>query len=119
MIVSFEICHLWEAISMVHSSKNVFPSTLGSCRFKSVNDLPTPRDPKIKFNVHKEAVMAVIGPFGGFPGDFDYETKFSQLKKYLGKDGLKYDESSAVFAGYSSPFEIRNRNQEVHVKIVS
>ncbi|CAK9208415.1 unnamed protein product [Sphagnum jensenii] len=88
-------------------------------RFKSVNDLPTPRDPKIKFNVHKEAVMAVIGPFGGFPGDFDYEAEFSQLKKYLDKDGLKYDESSAVFAGYSSPFEIRNRQQEVHVKIVS
>jgi len=88
-------------------------------RFKSVNDLPQPSDPKVKFYEPKGAVTAVIGPFGGFPTATDYEAKFAELKKALVKDGLKFDESSVVYAGYSSPFEFRNRKQEVHVNIVS
>jgi hypothetical protein len=88
-------------------------------RFKSVNDLPQPSDPKVKFYEPKGAVTAVIGPFGGFPTASDYEAKFAELKKALVKDGLKFDESSVVYVGYSSPFEFRNRKQEVHVNIVS
>lgn len=89
-----------------------------SCRFKTVNDLPTPTDPTVHFYEPEAAIKAVIGPFGGFPNDKDYAGKFAELKEALKKDGLKYDESSVVYAGYSSPFQFRKRQQEVHVTIV-
>lgn len=60
-------------------------------------------------------MKAVIGPFGGFPTDKDYQAKFLELKKALDKDGLKYDDKTVVYAGYSSPFQFRKRKQEVHV----
>lgn len=88
-------------------------------RFKSVNDLPTPSDPKVHFYEPEKAVTAVIGPFGGFPTNKDYEAKFEELKKALDKDGLKYNESTVTYAGYSSPFQFKNRKQEVHVDLVS
>lgn len=83
-----------------------------------MNDLPKPTDPNVHFYQPEGALKAVIGPFGGFPTDKDYEAKFAKLKKALQKDGLKYDESSVVYAGYSSPFQFRGRQQEVHVNIV-
>lgn len=64
-------------------------------------------------------MKAVIGPFGGFPSNKDYEEKFAELKQSLANDGLKYDESTVVYAGYSSPFQFRNRKQEVHVNIIN
>jgi hypothetical protein len=86
-------------------------------RFKSVKDLPTPQDPEVQFYQPRAAVKAVIGPFGGFPTDKDYQAKFGELKKALDKDGVKYDDKTALYAGYSSPFQFRNRKQEVHVTI--
>lgn len=87
-------------------------------RFKTVNDLPTPSDPSVHFYQPGGALKAVIGPFGGFPTEKDYEAKFAELKKALDKDGLKYDESTIIYAGYSSPFQFRGRQQEVHVNVV-
>lgn len=87
-------------------------------RFKTVNDLPTPTDPNVHFYQPGGALKAVIGPFGGFPTDKDYEAKFAELKKALDQDSLKYDESTVIYAGYSSPFQFRGRQQEVHVNIV-
>ncbi|KAG0586211.1 hypothetical protein KC19_2G072300 [Ceratodon purpureus] len=88
-------------------------------RFKAVKDLPTPQDSEVHIYQSKGAVKAVIGPFGGFPSDKDYEAKAAELKKALDKDGLKYDETTVLYAGYSSPFQFRNRKQEVHVNVVA
>lgn len=87
------------------------------CRFASAGDLPRPTNPSVEFVVTEETVQAVIGPFGGFPSDSDYKKKWQQLKSELDKEGIGYDESSVVYAGYSSPFEIFNRKQEVHVTL--
>jgi hypothetical protein len=83
----------------------------------SLGDLPKPNNPDVKFVQTKEALQAVFGPFGGFPGASDYEKKWTQLQAKLDKDDVNYDESSVVYAGYSSPFEIFNRKQEVHVTL--
>lgn len=77
------------------------------------------KTPKVHFYQSKGAVKAVIGPFGGFPTDKDYQAKSAELKEALDKDGLKYDEKTVSYAGYSSSFQFRNRKQEVHVNIVS
>jgi len=87
-------------------------------RFKTVNDLPTPTDKKLHFYQPGGVLKAVIGPFGGFPTGKDYKAKFADLKAALDKDDLKYDESTVVYAGYSSPFQFRGRKQEVHVTVV-
>jgi hypothetical protein len=87
-------------------------------RFSSAADLPRPNNPLVNFVETKETLQAVLGPFGGFPGASDYEKKWQQLKTKLDTDGVKYDESSVVYAGYSSPFEIFNRRQEVHVTLI-
>ena len=81
--------------------------------------MPAPQDPKVRFYQPKGAWKAVSGPFGGFPTDKDYEAKFAELKKALDKDDVKYDETSVLYAGYSSPFQFRDRKQEVHVNIVA
>lgn len=60
-----------------------------------------------------------MGPFGGFPTNEDYEAKFRELKQALDEDGLKYDDKTVVYAGYSSPFQFRMRKQEVHVNILA
>jgi hypothetical protein len=105
-------------ITPVPKSKGYSIGFFVPSRFKSINDLPIPSDPKVHFYQPKGAVKAVIGPFGGFPSDKDYEEKFAELKQSLANDGLKYDESTVVYAGYSSPFQFRNRKQEVHVNII-
>ncbi|CAM6127567.1 unnamed protein product [Calypogeia fissa] len=86
-------------------------------RFASPDDLPKPNDANLKFVETEETIQAVIGPFGGFPTASDYTKKWEELKSKLDKDGVKYDESTVVYAGYSSPFEIFNRKQEVHVTL--
>lgn len=83
----------------------------------SLGDLPKPNNPLVQFVETKETLHAVFGPFGGFPGGSDYEKKWQQLKAKLDKDDVKYDESTVAYAGYSSPFEIFNRKQEVHVTL--
>lgn len=103
-------------LSKIHSEPCAYHSVI---RFKTVKDLPAPQDPKVHFYQSKGAVKAVIGPFGGFPTDKDYQAKSAELKEALDKDGLKYDEKTVSYAGYSSSFQFRNRKQEVHVNIVS
>jgi len=86
-------------------------------RFSSPSDLPRPNSPLVEFVATDETLHAVIGPFDGFPTDSDYRKKWQQLKNSLDDADIKYDEESVVYAGYSSPFEIFNRQQEVHVVV--
>ncbi|GBG73482.1 hypothetical protein CBR_g16823 [Chara braunii] len=89
-------------------------------KYKSLDDLPLPTDPSvISFEEFTPGVKAVYGPFGGFPDDKVYFKKWDKLKAALDKDGVKYDESTLMFAGYSSPFEFINRKQEVWVDVIS
>lgn len=90
---------------------------LTCCRYKSVADVPTPTDPNVKIVSTEESLVAVSNMFGGFPSERDYYTQWVKLKDELDSANLHYDESSLVFAGYSSPFEIFHRKQEVHVTI--
>ncbi|KAJ7562192.1 hypothetical protein O6H91_03G058200 [Diphasiastrum complanatum] len=87
-------------------------------RFKSVHDLPRPLDPNVRFSVPEASMYAVLGPFGGFPGESEYSKKWQKLKEALEKDKVTFHESTVLYAGYSSPFEIINRKQEVHVQVV-
>lgn len=87
------------------------------CRFASPADLPKPNNPLVKFVETTETLQAVIGPFGGFPSDSDYRKKWQELKSELDKESIGYEEDSVVYAGYSSPFEIFYRKQEVHVTL--
>ncbi|BBN00680.1 hypothetical protein MPTK1_2g01130 [Marchantia polymorpha subsp. ruderalis] len=86
-------------------------------KYKSVADVPTPTDPNVKIVSTEESLVAVSNMFGGFPSERDYYTQWVKLKDELDSANLHYDESSLVFAGYSSPFEIFHRKQEVHVTI--
>lgn len=85
------------------------------CRFSSAADLPKPTNSQVEIVETEETLQAVIGPFGGFPSDSDYKKKWTELKETLDEADISYDEESVVYAGYSSPFEIFNRQQEVHV----
>ncbi|KAL2641426.1 hypothetical protein R1flu_009013 [Riccia fluitans] len=87
-------------------------------KFKSVDDVPVPDSPDVHIVSTKEQLVAVSDTFGGFPTEASYHNEWLKLKAALDKANLKYDESTVVYAGYSSPFEIFNRKQEVHVTIV-
>lgn len=86
-------------------------------RFMSVEELPVPTDPALYIKVRNSSTQAVLGPFGGFPDDTEYHNKWLQLKDKVSADGLAYDESTVIYEGYSSPFEFRDRKQEVHVQV--
>lgn len=73
-------------------------------RFKLVNDLFILLDFKVYFYEFEKVVMVVIGFFGGFFINKDYEVKFEELKKVLDKDGFKYNEFIVIYVGYSSFF---------------
>eukprot|EP00244_Chara_vulgaris_P005170 TRINITY_DN2059_c0_g3_i1.p1 TRINITY_DN2059_c0_g3~~TRINITY_DN2059_c0_g3_i1.p1 ORF type:complete len:383 (+),score=88.66 TRINITY_DN2059_c0_g3_i1:66-1214(+) len=89
-------------------------------KYKTLEDLPLPTVPSIiSFEEFTPGVKAVYGPFGGFPDDKVYLKNREKLKAALDKDGIKYDESTLMFAGYSSPFEFLNRKQEVWVDVIS
>lgn len=74
-------------------------------RFKIVNDLLILMDFYLYFYQFGGVLKVVIGLFGGFFGEKDYEVKFVELKKVLDKDGFKYDVVIVVYVGYSSFFQ--------------
>eukprot|EP00897_Mesotaenium_endlicherianum_P010361 jgi/Mesen1/9353/ME000061S08797 len=80
--------------------------------------VPTPIDPTVEIYSPPATTKAVLGPFGGFPDDYVYQQKWAALKALLDRDGVKYDESTVLYAGYSGPFTFANRKQEVWVDIV-
>ncbi|KAL3677981.1 hypothetical protein R1sor_020937 [Riccia sorocarpa] len=86
-------------------------------KYENVNEVPVPDSPDVHIVSTEEKLVAVSG-FGGFPSEEIYHKEWLKLKSALDKVNLKYDESSLVYAGYSSPFEIYNRKQEIHVTIV-
>lgn len=86
-------------------------------RFRSAADVPKPTNPLVKIVETKETLKAVLKTFGGFPDNQAYKEHWEVLKEYCDKANIEYDESTVVYAGYSSPFEIFNRKQEVMVTV--
>eukprot|EP00899_Mesostigma_viride_P025176 jgi/Mesvir1/5843/Mv00636-RA.1 len=86
-------------------------------RYHDLEDVPEPDDPKVKIEREECITRAVYGPFGGFPDLDGYERQKRNLLEALKQDGIKYDNATVVFAGYSSPFQILNRAQEVWVNV--
>ena len=83
------------------------------------SSVPQPSNENMEIKHPLSSVKAVLGPFGGFPKDKLYATKWEELKQLLEHDKLRYDESGIAFVGCSSPFTIVNRKQEVWVGILS
>eukprot|EP00270_Netrium_digitus_P008499 TRINITY_DN2547_c0_g1_i1.p1 TRINITY_DN2547_c0_g1~~TRINITY_DN2547_c0_g1_i1.p1 ORF type:complete len:226 (+),score=66.26 TRINITY_DN2547_c0_g1_i1:90-767(+) len=83
-----------------------------------MNSVPKPDNPNVTIVYEKEAIRAVLGPFGGFPTDEIYQRKWAKLQQHLDRDGVRYNASSMTYADYDSPFRIINRRQEVWVDIL-
>eukprot|EP00271_Cylindrocystis_brebissonii_P002654 TRINITY_DN13427_c0_g2_i1.p1 TRINITY_DN13427_c0_g2~~TRINITY_DN13427_c0_g2_i1.p1 ORF type:complete len:235 (+),score=21.20 TRINITY_DN13427_c0_g2_i1:255-959(+) len=83
----------------------------------NATSVPQPLADYVSITHPKSSTKAVLGPFGGFPNEQVYNAKWQQLKAMLKRDGVAFDESSVVFAGYSSPFTFLNRKQELWVDV--
>ncbi|MEC5156342.1 SOUL family heme-binding protein [Chryseobacterium sp. MP_3.2] len=103
--------------SPVHMDINNFKSTMSFVMPSEYNkdNLPKPNNSEIKIENSAEEYVAAI-QFGGYANDAD-------LKKYAEKleDALKANKIEYLgnfrFLGYSAPYQLLNRRNEIIVKI--
>lgn len=81
----------------------------------SVDDLPEPNNPDIRFESHDAKIMAAI-TFGGWADDEKIERYRRDLAALLREKGIEH-KGNFLFLGYSPPFEVLNRKNEVVVEL--
>lgn len=80
--------------------------------------VPQPTDPTMAIEAPASSYKAVYGPFGGFPGQSDYEADLKKLQASVAAAGIKLaNDKDITYAGYSSPFTILGRHQEVWLDV--
>jgi hypothetical protein len=79
------------------------------------SDLPDPNNPDIQFEMQDEKVMAAI-EFGGWANDEKIEQHRIKLSQLLDEKGIAHNDNF-LFLGYSPPFEVTNRRNEVVVEL--
>eukprot|EP00793_Prasinoderma_coloniale_P001482 PRCOL_00003286-RA len=87
-------------------------------KFASRADVPVPLANNMEIEAPARTFKAVAGPFGGFPGERDYQRQLSNLVKAVEAAGLKVaSDADVTYAGYSSPFTVIGRHQEVWIDV--
>lgn len=81
----------------------------------SREELPDPNNDRIQFEEREEKVMAAI-TFGGWADDEKIAKYRSQLETMLREKGIAHT-GEFLFLGYSPPFEVTNRRNEVVVEL--
>ncbi len=87
-------------------------------KFKSIEDLPRPKDPRIRFNVVPPKTIAVI-QFSGLWSEQRNREMAQQLKRWLLKSGQYKTVSEPMFAGYDPPWTLpffRRNEMMIEVK---
>lgn len=80
-------------------------------------DLPRPNHPDVQFEEQGEKIMAAI-QFGGWADDQKIEQHREKLTQLLKEKGIEH-KGNFLFLGYSPPFEIANRRNEVVVELTA
>lgn len=81
----------------------------------SREQLPDPTNDRIQFEQQEEKVMAAI-TFGGWADDEKIAKYRSQLDAGLREKGIRHT-GEFLFLGYSPPFEVTNRRNEIVVEV--
>ena len=81
----------------------------------AMKDLPEPNNPDIRFESHESKIMAAV-TFGGWANDEKIEKHRRQLSALLQEKGIEH-KGNFLFLGYSPPFEMVNRKNEVVVEL--
>eukprot|EP00850_Spirogloea_muscicola_P011751 SM000074S21661 [mRNA] locus=s74:155359:156783:- [translate_table: standard] len=81
------------------------------------DSVPVPLDSRVKIFSLNSSTKAVL-PVAGFPKEKEYEAKLAELLGMLKDDDIDYNEKSVVYVGYSGPFTVINRKQEVWIDII-
>lgn len=81
----------------------------------NMEDLPTPKNEKIKFKTEPEKLVAAIS-FGGWANDEKIHEYAQKLYNLLDQNNIKHSNNFSYF-GYNPPFKIINRRNEVIVEL--
>ena len=81
----------------------------------SKEDLPKPNDSSINITTSKEEYVAAI-EFGGYANDEKIKEYASKLENALKAKGIEYF-GNFRFLGYSAPYQLINRRNEVIVSV--
>lgn len=82
----------------------------------TVDNLPKPDNSEIKIEMSDEEFVAAIR-FGGFANDEKIKEYALKLEEALKLAGIQYF-GNFRFLGYSSPYELSNRKNEIVVSVV-
>ncbi|MGV8946693.1 MAG: SOUL family heme-binding protein [Lutibacter sp.] len=81
----------------------------------TLEELPIPNNPNIKFKAEKEKFVAAIS-FGGWSNDQKIKEYTLKIKDLLKKNGITHLNNFSYF-GYNPPFQMVNRRNEIVVEI--
>ena len=84
-------------------------------KFKTIDELPTPKNANISLNKVQEELTASIS-FGGYANDKRIAKKTKLLKKMLEEKGIKH-KNDFQFLGYNPPFQVLGRKNEILVSV--
>ena len=90
-------------------------------KFKSIEDLPKPKDSRISFKVIESKSMAVIS-FSGFWSEEKNQKMSEQLKAWLTQQGEYEPTSEPKFAGYDPPWTLpflRRNEMMIEIKKIN
>jgi hypothetical protein len=88
-------------------------------KFKTIEELPAPNNPKVKLIQVPESVLAVV-TFSGWVNEGVVKEKENELRNELKKDGvkLKNEDESAMLFQYNPPWTIPSfRKNEIALKL--
>jgi DNA gyrase inhibitor GyrI len=83
----------------------------------AMDKLPRPNDPSIRLERFEGGYYASIR-FGGYADAKDWNARRAELKAFLDREGLRYEEPFE-YLGYNPPYQFINRRNEVVVRLKS
>lgn len=82
----------------------------------SLENMPNPNNPDVRFASEPEKMMAAIR-FGGWTTDERIEEYTEKLRALLDQNEIKHTDNFS-YLGYNPPFEVINRRNEIVVEVV-
>lgn len=82
-----------------------------------VKDLPIPTNKDVYIHVQPSMVVAAI-QFSGWASDDVLTQYFNELKAKLKKESIEFEDSYS-YLGYSPPYQIENRKNEIIIPLIN